>query len=156
MKIKSRSFGELEFEEEAIVNFPEGIIGFEKLRKWIIIENPSMEPFKWIQSAEDGNIALMVIDPHLIRANYKMAIPSIEHQKIGLQTLDNRADWITFCVVVPKKEIQDSIVNLKAPILINLKDKIGKQIILINDDYEVEERLFSEETVRMGKEREKE
>ncbi len=155
MKIKSRSFGELEFKEESIVNFPEGIIGFENLKKWILIENQSMEPFKWIQSIEDGNIALMVIDPHLIRSNYKMAIPSIEHQKIGLENLEKRDDWISFCVVVPKEDIKNSIVNLKAPILINLKEKTGKQIILLNDDYDVEEKFFSEETVRMKMEQEK-
>ena len=154
MKIKSKSFGELEFEEEAILEFPEGIIGFEKLKKWILIENPSMEPFKWIQSVEDSNIALMVIDPHLIKSNYKMAIPTVEHQKIGLETLEVRENWITFCVVVPKKEITESIVNLKAPILINLKDKIGKQIILLNDDYDVEEKLFSAETIKVRQERE--
>jgi flagellar assembly factor FliW len=156
MKIKSRSFGELEFEDDAIVSFPEGIIGFEKLKKWVLIENQSMEPFKWIQSVEDGNIALMVIDPHLIRNNYKMAIPSIEHKKIGLETLEKRGDWISFCVIVPKEDIRNSIVNLKAPILINLKEKIGKQIILLNDDYDVEEKFFSEETVRIQREQEKE
>ncbi len=154
MKIKTKAFGELEFPESAIFNFEEGIIGFYDLKRWIIIENPEMQPFKWLLAVDRPEIALMVIDPHLIRANYKMVIPAEEHWKIGLKDLSDRKKWIALCVVVAEKKIEESIVNLKAPILLNLEEKRGRQIILLNDDYDVEEPLFSKEVLEMRKERE--
>ncbi len=154
MKIKTKNFGELEFPEEAIIKFEEGIIGFYDLKRWVIIENPDMQPFKWLQSVDNPKIALMVIDPHLIRSNYKMVIPAEEHWKIGLENLEKREQWLTLCVIVADKEIENSIVNLKAPILINLEERRGRQIILLNDDYDVEEPLFSKEVLEMKREKE--
>ncbi len=154
MKIKTRSFGELEFLEEAIINFEEGIVGFSSLKRWIVIENPEMQPFKWLQSVDNPDIALMVIEPRLIRAEYKMVIAAEEHKKIGIESLHGDKKWIALCVIVVDENIEESIVNLKAPIIINLDDKKGKQVILLNDDYDVEEPLFSKEAIEMRKERE--
>ncbi len=154
MKIKTRNFGELEFPEEAIIDFEEGIVGFSSLKRWIVIENPEMRPFKWLQSVDNPEIALMVIEPRLIRADYKMIIAAEEHKKIKLENLGNEKKWIALCVIVVDNNIEDSIVNLKAPIIINLDDRKGRQVILLNDDYDVEEPLFSREVLEMKRERE--
>ena len=37
MKIKTRDFGEIEIDESTIINVPEGIIGFESVKRYTLI-----------------------------------------------------------------------------------------------------------------------
>ncbi len=148
MKIKTKHFGEVEFPEEAIIHFPEGIIGYPDYKRFIIIEDKNFEPFKYLQSIDNPSFALPVINPFLIRKDYIIMILSEEHKKIGLKSLSQEEKWIALCVVVIEKDIKKSIVNLKAPIIINTEERKGIQVIQITDDYDVEEPLFSEETIK--------
>ncbi len=148
MKIKSKNFGEIEFPEEAILEFPEGIIGYPDYKRFIIIEDKKIEPFKYLQSVDNPDFALPVINPFLIRKDYLVVVLQEEHQKIGLKSLSQSEPWAALCVVVFNKDIKKSIVNLKAPILINTKEKKGIQVIILTDDYDVEEPLFSSEVLK--------
>ncbi len=147
MKIKTKHFGEIEFPEGAIIEFPEGIIGYPDYKRFIIIEDKDFEPFKYLQSVDNPDFALPVIDPFLIRKDYLIVVLSEEHQKIGLKSLSKEEKWVAFCVVVIEKDIKKSIVNLKAPIIINTEERKGIQVIQLTDDYDVEEPLFSKEAI---------
>lgn len=116
MKYFNHQFGEFEFEEKHIIDFPEGIIGFEDLKKFIIVDDEDSQPFRWLVSIEDSNFSLPLIDPYIIIADYN--IPKVSGKKS------------VFVVAKLREPIEQSSLNLRSPILIDNDTQAGIQIIL--------------------------
>lgn len=127
MKIKTHQFGEFEFSEDLVINFPEGLFGFEQLHKYLLIKTDE-ELFYWLNSIEQPDISFPMIGLRIIDGNF----PSVE---------DNEP----FGIVILNKNPQDVKVNLKAPVYINQNNKTGFQKIIDSDKYPVDYNLFIEE-----------
>ena len=67
---------------------------------------------------------------------------------VNLDHLPERQDWAVLCVVVFQNSLEETIINLKAPLLFNLKERKGRQVIMEGEEYQVEEPLFSESARR--------
>ncbi len=126
MKIKTDQFGEIEFDEDIIIEFNDGIIGFENLKKFILISEDD-GIFYWLTSVEEPEIVFPLFPATLLDDNY----PSEE-------------DFETFGIVKLSKEISEITINLKAPIYISLDKKVGFQKIIDNDKFEIDRKLFIE------------
>ncbi len=124
--------GKLEIQENEVIEFPEGIPGFEELRKFAIISLQETLPFVWLTSLEDKDVALPLIDPWLIKQDYSFVL-SEEEQKF-LKVNDQSEIFVWTVVTIPVDSPKSATVNLKAPIVVNLKEGIGKQIILEEHD----------------------
>ena len=75
MKIDTRNFGKIEIEEEKVISFPDGIPGFQDEKRFVIINNPDKEnPFQWLQSVNNPNLAFVIINPFFIKPNYDLDI----------------------------------------------------------------------------------
>jgi flagellar assembly factor FliW len=129
MKWKNRQFGELEFDDEHVLTFPEGIIGFEDCRRFVLINDEDSQPFRWLVSIEDEEISFPLLNP-------KIFIP-------GYHTGNRQKDDATILVVASlSKEIERSTVNLRSPVIIMNKTKTGKQVILEEETYALKHPLF--------------
>lgn len=126
MIIETR-FGSSETSESKIITFPYGLPGFEELRKFIIVEVDETRPIYWLQSIENKHIALPVIVSLAILNDYNINIR--EHELDDLE-LDSPDDILILNVVVIPEDITKMTVNLAAPVVINAKRGIGKQIII--------------------------
>jgi len=134
MKANTKIFGEIEIEEGKIIVMEKGMIGFPELQKFTLIfnterENPK-ETIMWLQSMDDGDIAFPVIIPTIIEPNY---LPDVNEEllsPLGDLTPDNT--FILVTVTVPK-EIEKLTCNLQAPIIINIDNNRGAQVIVDND-----------------------
>jgi flagellar assembly factor FliW len=120
MKWSNRQFGEFEYLPEQMLNFPEGLIGFEQLKKFILINDEDSQPFLWLVSLEDANVCFPVIVPHAFVAEYDKEV----HKKTEESIL---------AIVSLREKMEDSTVNLRSPIIIG--DMIGHQVVLENDSY---------------------
>ena len=127
MTFHSRQFGDLEFEETHVFLFPEGIIGFENLRQFLVVDDEGSQPFRWLVSLEDGDLSFPLIHPGVVEPGY--SIPDV-------------GDATIFVVALLTDPVEDSSVNLRAPIVIENKTRTGKQIILEDDGHELQRRLF--------------
>jgi flagellar assembly factor FliW len=133
VRVKTK-LGEMEIPKDKIVIFNEGIPGFEDLRKFAIVSNGS-DPIMWLVSLEDEKIALPVVDPWLIRIDYTVDIPRDVIEDLEIE--DDKDVQIWAILVIPRDKPEDMTINLLAPIVINLKNRRGKQIIMESSEYDI-------------------
>ncbi len=130
-KINTR-FGEIEYDPNNTIHFPEGLIGFEGLRDFIVMPNKKEGPLFWIQSIEDPDIALVLTDPTNFFIDYNITPETAELQKLHA-TADQ--EFFVLCVVTvpPSKKIT---LNLAAPIFFNPDTNRAVQVILENSPFD--------------------
>lgn len=138
MKINTKFFGEIEIEEEKIINFPNGIIGFENLKRFVLIDHPGSETIKWLQSVDDANISLPVADPTAFYPDYS---PEISRDGLEIIGLKNIEDAVVLCVITVPADIQKATINLKAPVVLNPAHRLADQMIAENPEYKVKHPL---------------
>lgn len=138
MKLKTKNFGELEVNSEDIITFTDGLPGFEKLKKFTLLSNDANKNFVWLQSIEDGDIALVLFDAGMVIPEYDPQISIDTIKELG--KIEN--NLLVYNVVVIPSDIKEMTANLVAPIVINKESRIGKQIIVKNEEYSVKHKIF--------------
>lgn len=124
-KIQSR-FGEIEYDPDNSLLFPEGLIGFEDLRQFVVMPNEQDGPLFWIQSVEDPQLAFVLTDPSNFYDNYKVVPDDRERDKLGIAEGDDC--YVVSVVTVPSD--RNITLNLAAPILFAPKTNRALQVIL--------------------------
>jgi len=124
--------GEISYQEDEVVLFPEGLIGFENNRRFIIKTKDGFEPFYWLLCLDEPGLLFPVIDPSLIMKDYRPRPSGNELRSIGIE---NRGDVQVLAVVTVGQTVDQVSVNLRGPIVINKMRNLGKQIILMESKY---------------------
>lgn len=118
--------------------FEKGIPGLEKYRKFEVSQVESNEKFKLIISIEDSNIGFIAISPFEIKKDYEL---NLSDDIIKELQIDSPKDVLVLNLITLGKTLEKSTVNLKAPVIINIKNNKGKQLILQDDKYNIKEPL---------------
>ncbi|MDE3224722.1 MAG: flagellar assembly protein FliW [Nitrospirota bacterium] len=141
MKISTSRFGEIEFRDEVMLRFPSGIIGFPQSTRYIILDHDREAPFKWLQSADEGGLAFVIMDPRMFKPDYRVMLePAV------LADLGSPADeeLILFVLLtVPPGDPDRITANLRAPVVVHEPTRLAKQIIL-HDDLPTRYPLFAQ------------
>ena len=124
-KIQSR-FGEIEYDPDNTLLFPEGLIGFEELRKFVVMPNEKEGPLFWIQSVEDSQVAFVLTDPTSFFFDYKVVPDKAERQKLGLGE-EEECLVVSVVTVPPDHKVT---LNLAAPILLAPESNRALQVVL--------------------------
>lgn len=127
MHIETEKFGNFEFPDNKVIQFPSGIPGFEDLHRFVILEIEKSKPLYWLQSTENKYIALPTMIPFELLENHYIQIRDNELEDLHVK---EQSDLIVMNVVVIPEDIKQMTVNLAAPIIINAKEGIGKQILI--------------------------
>ena len=141
MKVNTTRFGELEVNNNDILTFNEGILGFESLKKFFIVDPGDQTLILWFQSAEDPATAFPIIEPKIFKPDYIVKLMPSELNSLGLESV-NQASVYTILTI--PKDITLMSANLKAPIIINNKSKLARQIVLQNSKLEVKLEMYKE------------
>ena len=142
MKLNTKNFGEIEIDKEKIILFPEGILGFEEEKQFIIINNEDEEnPFQWLQSVSNPDLAFVIINTFFVYPNYDIVIPETAQNKLKIK---DEKDIIIYSIVVVPEDMEKMTTNLLGPIIINIHEKIGKQIVLDDNRYSTKHYIFKE------------
>lgn len=142
MLVKTRYFGEVDLDEEKILTFEDGIIGFENLKRFTLIYNNESEEsssITWLQSVEEPLVALPVISPFSVLENYN---PIVEDEVLAPLGELNEENTIILLTLTLPSDIKKMTTNLKAPIVINAETKKGCQLIAENQDYVVKYNIY--------------
>jgi flagellar assembly factor FliW len=131
MKITTR-FGEVEYDPENLLRFPEGLIGFEDLRDFIVMPNAKEGPLFWIQSVDDPAVAFVLTDPTSFFPDYGVLPDRNERRKLGM----GEADECYVLSVVTVQADRQVTLNLAAPILFAPGRNRAVQVILENGKYQ--------------------
>jgi flagellar assembly factor FliW len=139
MKFISKVHGEMQYEENNIITFNKGIPGFNKLKKFILLDLQEYEPFKLLQSFEDNEISLIVTSPYEFFNEYeiKLSDETIKNLKI-----DSPEQVTILTTVTLNSDVKKITTNLQGPIVINTSNNLGEQIILDDSKYKVKSPLM--------------
>jgi flagellar assembly factor FliW len=148
MKIYSTRFGEIEIDDKEIVNFEEGILGFEEMTKYVVLNIEENNPLMLMQSIEEPALAFVIINPYEFRSEYLIELSDDEVKKLKIEKEED-VD-IFAIVVIPHENPSKMTANLQGPLIINRNKKIGKQIITNNSEYGIKHNILKEMEKKSG------
>ncbi len=138
MKLETKIFGEIDIEDDKILDFEKGIIGFPDLRKFTLIYDEDRKDganIIWLQSLDEPAFAMPVMNPLLVKESYNPSVEDEHLKSLGELGEDNLLVLVT--VTVPQ-DIKKITVNLKAPIVINAQKRKAVQVIAEDEDVKYE------------------
>ena len=146
MLLNTKNFGEVEIKDEDILFFEYGLPGFESMTHFVILgktDSPD-DPFFWLQSIENPNLAFVIMNPRDLVFDYEAEIDMFT---ANLLKITNENDALIYCIVTVPQDIQKISINLKAPVIINAKENRGCQVVLENEKYKFK-HIITEEFVK--------
>lgn len=142
MQINTKFHGIRNYEEEDILFFKKGIPGFENLTKFIIFPAEENELFSILHSIENADVGFVIMSPFLVKEDYEFQLSDDKLMELNINSKD---EIVVYTTVTLYTDIKKITTNLKAPIIINRKGKLGEQIILDKENYLIKYPLFKEE-----------
>ena len=130
--IENRQFGTLNIDPAKIITFPEGILGFEDLKRYAIQVFEEYEPFHWLISVDDPEVLFPLISPKLVKEDYD---PEVLTDDIKLVGEYQEADLLLYLIATIGSGEDKVTANLKGPVFINQARALGQQVVLESDDY---------------------
>ncbi|MFH2035025.1 MAG: flagellar assembly protein FliW [Candidatus Zixiibacteriota bacterium] len=147
MKITTLKFGELEIPDDKIITMPKPVLGFESLSKYCIVERDDCRPFLWYQSIEKPEVTFIICNPMIFSPEYRIEVNPKELEELGIEEVE--AVEIYSIVTVPENPEEMSI-NLQGPIVINTRNRLAKQLVLVNSNYKVKHYLMDLPLMKEG------
>lgn len=141
MKFNTTRFGELQVNETDIITFQEGLLGFEKLTKYFVVDPGDSTLILWLQSTEDSEVAFPIIEPKIFKPDYTAKLLPADMNSVQIETI---ADARIYSILTIPQDITEMSANLKAPIVINNNKKIAKQIVLQDSKLSVKYEMYKE------------
>lgn len=132
MLLETKYLGEMEIAEEKIVYFESGIPGFSDEKEFVLLDIPDQDVLQMLQSLHTPNLAFFITNPHHFYADYRFAL---EESVIKALQIKAERDLAILSIMTVKEPLQQSTINLQAPIIINYRTMLGKQIILKDEQY---------------------
>lgn len=140
MVIQTTRFGAVQLTNEDIIDFPEGILGFNDLRKFVLLDDPNDEIFAWLQSCEVAQIAFPVLEPELFTTNYQVVLTKHDLESLGLRKDEKMR---SFSIITIPDDATQMTANLKAPVVINIEKRCARQIVLQDNNLAIREPIFA-------------
>jgi flagellar assembly factor FliW len=130
MQIQTTRFGMVEIDDQRIMFFPKGMVGFPNCQRFALIQTNDEGVFFWLQSLERSELAFVVCDPRTFVPDYRVPVKIEELELIGLEAPEDAQ------VLVIVNKVDDMLTgNLQGPLVINARSLIGKQLVLSDKRY---------------------
>jgi flagellar assembly factor FliW len=139
MKISTSYHGDIEIDNYQIFTFNQGIPGFLEETEFVILPLPEAEAFQVLQSIQTKELAFIITDPFQFFLDYDFQLEPQEIEKLQLQQVEDAAVYV---LLTMSDSVEKITANLQAPVIINTKQQLAKQVILMNTSYKTKHRLF--------------
>lgn len=140
MKIHSTRFGELNLADEQLLRFPQGLPGFPQEDRFALLPQGEESPFFFLQSAQDADLAFLLVDPFAFFRDYQFNLDDSLVQELSVSAAQPP---LALCIVtVPAGRLQDMTANLGAPLVINQQARLGRQVVLTDSAHSLRQRLY--------------
>lgn len=141
MVLTSKIYGEIEYEEKDIIKFRKGILGLEHLNTYVLLKIDEYEPFQLLQSIEDEEIGFVLSCPFDFYKDYEF---DLNKELLKRLEIESEEEVMVFNTVTLNSDPKKITTNLKAPIIINISNNLGEQIILDKEKYKIKHPLIKE------------
>ena len=149
MKYETARFGSVEIQDKDILLFPDALYGFDQEKEFVILPlDPKIDsPMEWLQSLRSRELAFIVTDPFLFVPEYKMVLSDSEMDQLKLESMESVA--VRVIVTIPKVH-SEMTANLVAPLVINQKNRLAKQVVLTSTEYDTKHSLISSKNKKIS------
>lgn len=140
MKLNTLKFGEIEIDESRIFNFELPIIGFDDLKKFVILNLDETSIFNWLQSVEDPSLAFPIISVMSMDIDYSI---DLEDSVVEILQINKVEDLLIMNITsIPQDNPRGTTINLLAPLVFNLNNNTAGQIVLSGSGYDISFPMF--------------
>jgi len=138
IRIRSTRFADIDIDEDKILDFPEGLIGFESHKRFALVTRGD-SPFMWLQSVADPGLAFVVTDPLVFIPDYS---PSLGDDALASLGASSAAEVGFLAIAVVPRDPQSTTINLQAPIAVNREKRLARQIVIVEPMYPLKYYVF--------------
>lgn len=142
MKLNTVKFGEIEIDENRIFTFKMPIIGFDMLKKFIILDPNKETLFKWLQSIEEPSLAFPVISVSALDIDYTIDLADSVVDALEIKNVESLL--IMNITSIPQDNPKGTTINLLAPLIFNLDNHVAAQVMLSGSGYDISYPMFKE------------
>ena len=140
MKIRTSRFGEIEISEERIFEFVLPIIGFNELKRFVILDLNQDSFFKWLQAVDDPELAFPIVSVFSMNVDYAI---DLQDDVVETLKIDNVENVLVMNIAsIPQDNPQGATLNLLAPLIFNIGNQLAGQVILTGSGYDISFPLF--------------
>lgn len=133
MKLSTKYFGEIDYSEEDVLHFPQGMFAFEEEKEFLLLPfSGSDGTLLCLQSLMTPQLAFVVMNPFALHLAYAPVLQPEELEGLGVKDSKELCYYV-LCVV--KNPVSTSTVNMKCPVAINDETRVGAQVILEAEEY---------------------
>lgn len=143
LRLSSECFGEITYTADAIMSFEHGLTGFEDLKEFVVVDIDGCEPFQWLIAINSPTIGFPVLPAGAVDAEYELRMREEADLMYGM----NADHLLVFIIATLPTDLEESTINLRAPVLIDAHRNTGQQMILMSDEYSAEYPLFQDAAV---------
>ncbi|MGM0841691.1 MAG: flagellar assembly protein FliW [Bacillota bacterium] len=147
MKIDTKYHGEIEVKSEDVLTFEHGIPGFGEEKQFVLLPLPANEWFLILQSVKTPELGFVVTDPFVFFKEYDF---ELDQASVELLEHPSEKEVQVLSILTVRETLHESTANLQAPIIINLANRKGKQVILTNTDYQTKHLIFAQPEGKKG------
>ena len=140
MKFNTVRFGEIDIDENRIFEFVLPIIGFDTLKKFVILEPGKETLFKWLQSVDDPTLAFPIISVSTLNIDYSIDLPDNVVDMLEVTSVDSLL--VMNITSIPQDDPKATTINLLAPLIFNVDTQKAGQIVLSRSGYDISYPMF--------------
>lgn len=128
MMIQTGQCGEIEVSEDTLLTFPSGIVGFPTVQQFVVLDVEEDCQYQWFQSVTEPDLAFIIIDVHLLDPEFQVEVS--DEGLAELEITETDPVLVMAVVTLPPGRPEQATANLRAPLVVNLRTRKGKQLIL--------------------------
>jgi flagellar assembly factor FliW len=144
MIVETKYFGAAEYPESAIIHFPQGLPGFEGITDFLCLEQPSLRPLAYLQSVTEPQVCFLTLPVRAIEPSYHVQLEPADACILKLGSAQPRIGREIACIAIlcagPDRIATG---NLAAPVVINIEERLGLQVIQRHSEYDCAHPLHS-------------
>ena len=141
MIVKTGRFGQLTVGDDEKIRIPQGVLGFPEFTEFCLVDPADDTLILWLQSTQNADIAFPLLEPKIFKPDYSARLSAAELRELKLENINQSA---VFNILTISDDIIQMTANLKAPLVINLKEQLAKQVVLQENEYGIKHPMFKE------------
>ncbi|MBF0244594.1 MAG: flagellar assembly protein FliW [Planctomycetes bacterium] len=141
MLIDSPKTGRHEYSDADIITTVSGILGFEREKRYLLLETEKLKPFVWLQSEERTELAFLLIDPRLIVRDYSLGV---QREDLSDLELKDGSETMVYAIVTIPPDPTQMTANLQGPLVFDLTGRKFQQLVI--ESAEVRHPIFQKDS----------
>ena len=141
MVVQTGRFGQIEISSDEIIQIPSGVLGFPEDHNFCLVDAGDDTLILWLQSLSNPHLAFPLLEPKIFKPEYVVRLSAAELRELKLNSIK---DASVFTILTIPQALAEMTANLKAPLVINTREKIAKQVVLQENDQPIKYPMFKE------------